>query len=70
MKPETTIEIRLCLFTALGYPAGARLERGPRLPVTEFHFPDTPAGRAQAEEAKAALQEYVSKNHDEKRKRE
>lgn len=54
------ITIRLCLFTPTG-PAGSRLERGVPLPLKSFDFPDTEEGRRQADEAREALQNYVTR---------
>ena len=61
------IEIRLQLWTDHG-PAGHRLERAVPLPIKAFDFPDTEEGRAQAERAKAHLQDYCNKYVIPKRK--
>ena len=63
-----TIEIRLQLWTPHG-PAGHRLERSVPLPIKDFNFPDTEDGRTKAEQAKAHLQDYVTKHVIPKAKR-
>lgn len=55
------VSIRLALYTELG-PAGFRLQREMPLPCA-LNFPDTPQGRAEAEEARRALQAYIDKYH-------
>jgi hypothetical protein len=60
---KTRVFIRLALHTDLG-TAGFRLEREMPLPIEAFDFPDTPQGRADAEEARRKLQSYIDTHHD------
>lgn len=53
--------LRLVLFTEAGNIAGFRLQRGTPLPVDSFNFPDTEEGRAAAERAVKAMEDYMKK---------
>jgi hypothetical protein len=56
------VHIRLILATESG-PVGPRLAREMPLPPVAPSFPDTPEGRAEAEEARRLLQAYIDTHH-------